>query len=334
MEPPPLSVVRRERRMEAGMADWPELTEARDRPTIVALHLFSQVVGKVPTALLPWRNHGWHLTLHVTPRGLRTEPVYLESAALELAFDLVDHRLAIANSAGGTAEVPLEETSVAGFHSAVLTALGRMGHPVHISDAPNEVDPAVPFPDDTEMRPYDRDSADRLRRALLAADRVFRLFRSRFLGKVSPVHFFWGSFDLAVTRFSGRRAPLHPGGIPNLPDDVTREAYSHEVSSAGFWPGGAGGPGGPFFYSYAYPSPEGFADAKVGPEGARYDKDLGEFILPYEAVRASADPDATVLAFLQSSYEAAADLARWGRAELECAQGRPGIPRKVQPRNG
>jgi hypothetical protein len=307
---------------------WPELSTARDRPTIVALHLFSQVAGKVPTAVLPWRNHGWHLTLHVTPRGLRTEPVHAEAGTFALAFDLVDH-LFMFEDANGRRELPLGSMSVADFYAAAMAMLGEAGYRVSIHPAPNEVDPALPFAEDREIRAYDPDSARRLHRALLSADRLFRLFRSSFLGKVSPVHFFWGSFDLAVTRFSGRRAPPHPGGIPNLPDEVTREAYSHEVSSAGFWPGGAGGPGGPFFYAYAYPTPDGFGEAKVAPAAARFDAALGEFVLDYDAVRGAADPDAALLAFLDSTYEAAANLGKWDRAALECARGVPGLPREV-----
>jgi hypothetical protein len=309
-------------------AGWPLLSAARDRPTIVALHLFSQVAGKVPTALLPWRNHGWHLTLHVTPRGLVTEPVHAPAGTFTLAFDLVGHEF-ILESAAGRRALPLGPMAVADFHGDVMAMLAEAGHAVRIHPVPNEIDPAIPFAQDREMRVYDQDSATRLHKALLAADRVFRLFRSGFLGKVSPVHFFWGSFDLAVTRFSGRPAPRHPGGIPNLPDEITREAYSHEVSSAGFWPGGAGGEGGPFFYSYAYPTPAGFADAPVRPEAARFDAVLGEFLLDYEAVRAAPDPDAALLAFLESTYAAAADLAGWDRSALECALGRPGVPRAV-----
>jgi len=307
---------------------WPELTPERDRPTIVALHLFSQVAGKVPTALLPWRNHGWHLTLHVTPRGLRTEPIHAEAGTFALAFDLVDH-LFVFEDGRGIRTLPLRPMSVADFHAAALAMLSEAGHAVRIHPSPNEIDPAVPFAADIKERVYDPDSARRLHGALLAADRVFRLFRSSFLGKVSPVHFFWGSFDLAVTRFSGRPAPPHPGGIPNLPDAVTREAYSHEVSSAGFWPGGAGAPGGPFFYSYAYPPPAGFGAAKVAPEAARFDAALGEFVLDYDAVRTAADPDSALLAFLDSTYRAAADLGNWDRAALECARGVPGLPRQV-----
>jgi hypothetical protein len=308
---------------------WPELSQARDGPTIAALHLFSQVVGKVPTALLPWRNHGWHLTLHVTPRGLTTEPVHAEAGSFTLAFDLVDHAFILEDGKGRRA-LPLRPMAVADFHAAVTAMLDEAGYSVRISPTPNEIDPAVPFAEDRAPRAYDPDSARRLHSALLSTDRIFRLFRSSFLGKVSPVHFFWGSFDLAVTRFSGRAAPPHPGGIPHLPDAVTREAYSHQVSSAGFWPGGAGAEGGPFFYAYAWPSPEGFADTAVAPGAARFDPALGEFILDYEAVRTAGDPDAALLAFLQSTYEAAADLGRWDRAALECAIGRPGVPRAVR----
>lgn len=312
--------------------EWPELSEAGDGPTVAALHLFSQIAGKVAVALLPWRNHGWHATLHLHPRGLRTERLHDATGAFELGFDLVDHHFTLEDEAG-LRRLPLEPMSVADFHEAALTMLAEAGHEVRIHGAPNEVDPAIPFRDDAARRDYDRDSAGRLLAALLEADRLLRLFRSAFLGKVSPVHFFWGSFDLAVTRFSGRPAPPHPGGIPNLPDAITREAYSHEVSSAGFWPGGANG-GAPIFYSYAYPSPDAFAAARVRPGAARWDEALGEFVLDYDAVRTAADPDAALLAFLESTYEAAADLARWDRAALECPLGVPGMPRPLQPTNG
>jgi hypothetical protein len=315
----------------AGMANhlWPELTAARDRPTIVALHLFSQVAGKVPTALLPWRNHGWHVTLHVTPRGLRTEILHAPDGAFTLAFDLVDHLFAL-ESAAARMTVPLQSMPVADFHGIVMAMLERAGHHVRIHAAPNEIEPAIPFAEDKEVRAYDPDSAARLHRALVQADRVLRLFRSGFLGKVSPVHFFWGGFDLAVTRFSGRPAPLHPGGIPNMPDEITREAYSHEVSSAGFWPGSAAGESEPFFYSYAYPAPDGFAEAKVAPAAARFGGDFGEFVLDYQAMRSAEDPDAALMAFLQSTYEAAANLGGWDRSALECAFGEPGVPRAIE----
>jgi hypothetical protein len=303
---------------------WPPLSEARDGPTIAALHLYSQILGKAAVALLPWRNHGWHVTLRVHPRGLRTEPLYGSGGPFELGLDLAGHEAVFADSAG-SGRFPLRPMSVAGFHGDLMALLAEAGHEVRIHKAPNELDPAISFAEDDEPRAYDPDSASRLLGALLDADRVFRLFRSSFLGKASPVHFFWGSFDLAVTRFSGRPAPLHPGGIPNLPDSVTREAYSHEVSSAGFWPGGAGGGGDPFFYSYAYPSPEGFAKAAVRPEAARFDEALGEFVLPYAKLRSDSD----LLAFLESTYAAAADLARWDRAALDCEPGIAGVPRPL-----
>jgi len=312
--------------------NWPELSEARDGPTIATLHLFSQIAGKVAIALLPWRNHSWHATLHLHPRGFRTEPLHGPAGTFELGFDLVDHVFTIADRAG-VRTLPLAVLCVAAFHEGALALLAGTGHEVGIHNAPNEVDPAILFRADDRPRAYDPDSAGRLLGALLEADRVLRLFRSSFLGKASPVHFFWGSFDLAVTRFSGRPAPLHPGGIPNLPDDVTREAYSHEVSSAGFWPGGAGG-GAPIFYSYAYPSPSGFSEAKVSPGLARWDPDLGEFVLDYDAVRTAADPDGALIAFLQSTYGAAANMAKWDRAALDCAIGRPHVPRRLHPTNG
>ncbi len=266
------------------------------------------------------------------PRGFRTEPLHGGGGTFELGFDLVDHRFSLSD-AKGSRTLPLRPTSVADFYGGVMAMMAEAGHPVRIHQAPNEVEPATPFADDRQERAYEPDSARRLLGALLEADRVLRLFRSSFLGKASPVHFFWGSFDLAVTRFSGRPAPLHPGGIPNLPDAITREAYSHEVSSAGFWPGGANG-GAPLFYSYAYPAPEGFATAGVKPAAARYDESLGEFVLDYEAVRDAGDPDAALLSFLESTYAAAADLGGWGRPALDCPLGRPGVPRPLQPMKG
>jgi hypothetical protein len=321
--------------MSDERTDWPEISEAADGPTIAALHLFSQVAGKVATALVPWRNHGWHVTFHMSPRGMRSEPIHAGHGTFELGFDLIGHRFTLEDSAGTRRELRLEPMSVAAFYEAAMAMLAESGHPVAIDRRPNEIEPAIAFAEDRDIRTYDCDSAGRLLRALISADRVLQLFRSGFLGKVSPVHFFWGGFDMAVTRFSGRQAPLHPGGIPNLPDEITREAYSHEVSSAGFWPGGAGG-GEAFFYSYAYPAPDGFAAARIEPEAARYDMGLGEFILDYSAVRAAGDPDRMLLAFLQSSYSAAADLGKWDRKALDCELGKPGVPRPLDhpPRNG
>jgi hypothetical protein len=313
--------------MSNAATEWPELNQTQDGATIAALHLFSQVVGKAAVALLPWRNHGWHLTLHLHPRGLRTELLYGSAGVFELGLDLVAHQFTLTDHSG-LRTFPLAAMSVADFFGGAMALLSEAGHVVQIAPFPNEVSPSIAFRDDTVLRSYEPDSALRLLRALLAADRVLRLFRSSFLGKASPVHFFWGSFDLAVTRFSGQAAPRHPGGVPNLPDTVTREAYSHEVSSAGFWPGGAMG-GAPMFYSYAYPSPDGFAMAKVEPDAARWDSALGEFVLDYDGVRLARDPTATLLAFLASTYSAAADLAHWDRAALECGIGQRRVPRSV-----
>jgi hypothetical protein len=294
------------------MITWPELSAERDRPTIVALHLFSQVVGKVPTALLPWRNHGWHLTLHVTPRGLRTEPIHAPGGTFALAFDLADHEL-VYESATARMSVPLQPMPVADFHHVVMEMIASAGHEIRIHAAPNEVDPAIPFAEDREVRIYDRDSVRRLHGALVQADRVFRLFRSSFLGKVSPVHFFWGSFDLAVTRFSGRRAPAREGA-----DAMTREAYSHEVSSVGFWPGDGDRLKVASFYSYAAPEPQGFRDAIVRPPATHYNEPLGGFYLHYDDdFRTAATPEQTLLEFCRSTYEPAAALGKWDRAALE-----------------
>jgi len=307
------------RAMGEPRSAWPPLSADRDGATIATLHLFSQVIGKVPTAVLPWRNHGWHLTLHLGPRGLRTEPIHAAAGTFELGLDLIDGEVAL-EQAGERRSLLLVGTSVAAFYQDVKAMLAQAGHDFSLDGATNEIDPAIRFEEDVAPRDYDPDSARRLLGGLLSADRVFRLFRSGFVGKVSPVHFFWGSFDLAVTRFSGRPAPRHPGGIPHLPDAVTREAYSHEVSSAGFWPGGAV-EAEPIFYSYAYPEPEGFR-AQAVPHG-RFDEALGEFVLPYAEVRASADPARTLAAFLQSTYAAAAELANWDRAALERSPNAP-----------
>jgi hypothetical protein len=310
-----------------GMA-WPELSADRDGGTIATLHLVSQMLGKAAVALVQWRNHSWHATLHLQPRGMRTEPLHAPEGPFELGLDLVDGAIVFADAAGER-RVSLEPQPVAETYADLTAMLRAAGREVRLHPAPNEIDPAIPFAQDDRPREYESASARRLLGALLEADRVLRLFRSSFLGKASPVHFFWGSFDLAVTRFSGRRAPLHPGGIPHLPDAITREAYSHEVSSAGFWPGGAGMAAGPFFYSYAYPSPAGFAVARVEPADARFDPGLGEFVLDYEAVRSARDPDSALLDFLTSTYRAAAELAGWDRAALECAIGEARVPRQA-----
>jgi hypothetical protein len=283
----------------------------------------------VRLARVPWVNHSWHATLYVTARGFTTSIIPHDEQSFQIDLDFLDHALIIQTSDGDERRMVLTSRSVADFHAELLEALAQLGVPVHIHESPNELPDAIPFAEDRDHATYDPEYAQRFWRVLLQVDRVFQQFRTRYLGKVSPVHLFWGSFDLAVTRFSGRTAPLHPGGMPHLPDDVTREAYSHEVSSAGFWPGG--GIGYPAFYSYAYPTPEGFAAAPVRPEAAFFHADLGEFVLPYDAVRTSDAPDETLLEFLQTTYEAAADAGRWDRDLLECEPGMPRVPRAVAP---
>jgi hypothetical protein len=295
---------------------WPALPYEAWKDTCTTLHLWTQIVGKIRLAQTPWTNHSWHVTLYVTPRGLTTSSVPYGGRAFRIDFDFIDHALLIQTSDGAARRLALEPQSVADFHDRLLAALAEVGIRVRIHGQPNEVADPIPFRQDHEHAAYDADYAQRFWRVLLQVDRVLKQFRTRFLGKVSPVHFFWGSFDHAVTRFSGRRAPPHPGGIPNLPDAVTREAYSHEVSSAGFWPGG-GAIDYPAFYSYAYPAPAGFAAAPVSPQAAFFHEQLGEFILPYDAVRTAPAPDALLLDFLQATYEAAANRANWDRAALE-----------------
>ena len=315
------------------MDDWPKLPWTPWADTGRALHLWTQVLGKYRLAHTPWTNHSWHATLYVVPRGLTTGPVPDAGGTVSLTLDLHDHRLVAECSSGAREGFALEPMSVAAFTDAARAAVEALGGTFAIHGRPNELPDPVPFAEDTDGRPYDADAVRRFHDALVGVDRVFSRFRTGFLGKVSPSHLFWGSFDLAVTRFSGRIAPPHPGGMPHLPDEVTREAYSHEVSSAGFWPGNGmpEGAGEPMFYAYAYPTPEGFAETPVRPEAARWDEALGEFLLPYEAVRASADPDAALTAFLQSTYEAAANAAGWDRDALECEIGRPGVVRPYDP---
>lgn len=308
-------------------AQWPRLDYAGWRDTAATLQLWTQIVGKVRLALTPWLNHGWQVPLYVSARGLATSPIPAGAQAIDMEFDFVDHRLVCRASGGGLETVPLGPKTVAQFYGEVMAAMAALGVAVAIYATPNEVADPIPFGQDDTHASYDADAAWRFWQALVRVDRVFKLFRSGFIGKASPVHLFWGSFDLAVTRFSGRKAPPHPGGVPGLPDRVTREAYSHEVSSAGFWPGNDAYPHAAF-YSYAYPEPPGFRDRPM-PEGAAFDQGLGEFILPYDRVRCAPQPEAVLLDFLQASYAAAADCGGWDRAALECAFGRPGIPRPV-----
>jgi hypothetical protein len=308
--------------------DWPELPTAAWRDTYATVHLWTQIVGKIRLTKSPWLNHSWHVTLYVTPRGLSTSPIPDGTRTFQIDFDFIDHALHIATSDGAHRQFALGGHSVAGFYADTLAALAELGIAVAIDEMPNELPDPVRFSLDTAHASYDPDAVRRLLQILVNCDRVFKQFRTGFLGKASPVHFFWGSFDLAVTRFSGRLAPRHPGGVPNLPDSVACEAYSHEVSSAGFWPG-SGAIDYPAFYSYAYPAPAGFSTAKIKPVAAFFSEALGEFVLPYDAVRTATDPDQALLDFLQSTYEAAAVAAKWDRDALECDQGRPRVVRQV-----
>ena len=307
---------------------WPELPTAAWRETYETLHLWTQIVGKVRLARTPWLNHSWHVALYVTARGLTTSPIPDGVRTFQIDFDLIDHILRISTSDGARRQLALAGQSVASFYSAVMADLTELGIDITIDEMPNELPEPIRFSQDNRHASYDPAAVRRFFQMLANTDRVFKQFRTAFLGKASPVHFFWGSFDLAVTRFSGRRAPRHPGGVPHLPDDVACEAYSHEVSSAGFWPGG-GAIDYPAFYSYAYPEPAGFRATKVRPEAAFFSEALGEFILPYDAVRLAAQPDQALLEFLQSTYEAAANAAKWDRAALECAPGQPGVVRQI-----
>jgi hypothetical protein len=298
---------------------WPDLPLDAWSETCATLHMWFQIVGKIRLKQSRWVNHSWHAALYVTARGLTTSLIPHDSRNFQIDFDFVDHRLTIQTGDGGSAGFALEPQSVADFYKHLTEEMRKLGLDVSISPKPNEVVDPISFEQDEIHRAYDGEYAKRFWRILMQADRVFKIFRARFIGKCSPVHFFWGSPDLAVTRFSGRSAPEHPGGIPNLPDWVTREAYSHEVSSCGFWYGGRTTPY-PVFYSYAYPEPAGFSSAPVSPREAFYSNDLHEFILPYEAVRKSTSPDDMLLGFLQSTYEAAANLADWDRKSLECVR--------------
>lgn len=295
---------------------WPRLPVDEWTDTLEALHLFTQVVGKIRMGCGPWINHSWGVPLYVQTEGLGTGLVPYGSAGFSITFDLTAPEVRVATTRGDSRTVPLAPTTVADFYDRVLGAMADLDMPVTIFPVPSEIPDATPLDRDTAPRPFDPDHARALWQALLQANRVFTDFRAAFIGKVSPVHFFWGSFDLAVTRFSGRPAPPHPGGMPNFPDDVAREAYSHEVSSLGFWPGNRDAPT-PIFYAYAYPTPEGYAEAVVEPDDAFWLEQLGEFALPYDVVRTAEDPDDALLSFAQSTYAAAADLAGWNRTALE-----------------
>lgn len=297
---------------------WPPLDYAADRGTIETLHLLLQLIGKLPLRLHPWINHGWHVALRITPRGAITRSLPAGERHFTAELDFLDGAIRVECENGARERLPVAGKTIAAVHRELSALLAGLGLPAPLHGAPNEMPDPVPFAEDERPREWDADVARRLHAAFLCADRNFNAFRSLYRGKSSPSHLFWGSFDLAVTRFSGRRAPEHPGGIPNLPDRITRDAYSHEVSSCGFWPG-SGAIAYPAYYSYAYPEPAGFAAAPVRPEQAFYSPEFREYILPYEAVRNAPDPDATLLAFLQSTYEAAADRGKWNRQELERA---------------
>ena len=300
------------------MSDWPDLDPATDSPTFALLHLASQMLGKLRVAHASWENHGWHATLHPVAEGLAIAPTAAGGATFTLTLDLCRHAIVLHVADGEVDVLPLDLGSVAALHHALVTMLDAHRLPSNFHDRPNEIADAVRFSDDHAPRAYSEASASRLHAALTRVEPVFDRFRAGFRGKVSPVHFFWGSFDLAVTRFSGRTAPPHPGGIPGLPDRITREAYSHEESSAGIWLGGVT-PVAPMFYSYAYPEPLHFREGEIAPDAAAFDATLGEYVLPYATVRAASDPVAMLGDFLQSTYDRAADLAHWDRAALERA---------------
>jgi len=299
----------------ASNSAWPALPLDAWADTYATLHMLTQIVGKMRLALAPMQNHWWQVALYVTERGLTTSPMPYGERSVTVDFDFIGHEVSVRTSEGGSRSIPLIQRSVRDFYSEYLKVLRSLDLSVPIMGVPVEVEVAIPFAEDTQHASYDPEAANRWWRVLVQADRVLKRFRGQFEGKSSPVHFFWGSFDLAATRFSGRRAPLHPGGAPNCPDYVMHEAYSRECSSCGFWPGG--GTQEAAFYAYAYPEPDGYGARTVRPDAAYYDTSLREFILPYDALRDADSPDDVLLAFLQSTYEAAADLAEWDRASLE-----------------
>ncbi|MBC5775200.1 hypothetical protein H8S95_14065 [Pontibacter sp. KCTC 32443] len=296
---------------------WPELNYHTSKDTLETLHLWTQIIGKIKLQMQPWVNHSWHVTLSVSPTGLTTGDLSHQGVHFQVDLNLVQHQLSIKTNAGQKRSFALFNMPVAEFYKKVMHALADLGIDVHIYKVPCELENPIPFDEDQTHKTYDPAQATALHQALLKAQEVLQQFRAKFRGKCSPVHFFWGSFDLAVSRFSGRTAPKHPGGVPNLPDWVAQEAYSHEVYSCGFWPGSEALPEAAF-YAYIYPEPDGYRAAEIEPAEAYFHETLGEFILPYEAVRKADDPEAVLLSFLESSYEAAANLAKWDRQALEC----------------
>jgi hypothetical protein len=310
-------------------AAWPELPYAAWKDTCATLQLWTQIAGKIRLVRMPWLNHSWHVVLYVTSRGLSTSAIPYGERSFEINFDFLDHVLHVSTSDGGQEGIGLYPRTVADFYANVMRSLFELGIDIRINELPNEIPNAIPFSEDQVHASYDRDFAQRFWRVLLQSTRVLERFRTSFIGKCSPVHFFWGSFDLAVTRFSGRRAPKFEGAgsVPNMPAVVTYDAYSHECCSAGFWPGGEGSDAA--YYCYASPAPKGFDAAQVRPVQTFWNRDLGQYNLAYEAVRTANDPEATLMEFLTSTYEAAASLGKWDRAALECPIGEPGIPRQV-----
>jgi hypothetical protein len=304
--------------MTPSAGAWPQLPSDSWHDTLETFHRWTQIVGKIRMAQAAWLNHSWGVPLYVTSRGLSTSLVPHGTDGFELEFDVLGGELTLSTTTGERRSVALKPRSVADFHGAVMEAMESVKMPVKIRPVPTEIPDATPFAEDTAHASYDADQVRALWKALVQANRVMGDFRAGFRGKASPVHFFWGSFDLAVTRFSGRTAPPHGGGLPNFPLDVAQEAYSHEVSSVGFWPGNREAPT-PVFYAYAYPTPEGYKDAKVSPEQAMWLDELGEFVLPYDAVAKAGDPDAALMSFFESTHAAAADLAGWDRPALECS---------------
>lgn len=310
---------------------WPDLTYEAWAPTLATLHRWTQVVGKIRLERTPWINHSWHVPLYVTARGMGTSAIRADDRLFEMDFDFHRHTLDVVVSDGRSASIALRPRTVADFYSEVMDRLDGLGLATRIHTLPSEIPDGTPFEKDVEHSAYDAEAVHRFWTGLTSVYGVFQRFRARFVGKSSPVHFFWGSFDLAVTRFSGRPAPEHPAGIPAMPDWVAREAYSHEVSSLGFWPGGEAHPEA-IFYSYAYPTPESMPSAPVRPEAALWSGDLGEFVLPWKAVAESSDPEATLLAFAQDTYDAAADGAGWDRTSLEWPdRGEGPVPTRSQP---
>ncbi|WP_372636935.1 DUF5996 family protein [Fodinibius sp.] len=296
---------------------WPELPALADwQETLEVVHLWSQIVGKIRLKNMPWINHCWHVPLYVSARGLSTSLIPHASGSFEIEFNFIYHRLDIRKIDGKKASFTLDSMSVADFYDKTLDNLKQLNLETEIYPMPVELpDPIVPFPENTQQAPYDAEAVHQFWKTLTHVQRVFTQFRSNFMGKVSPVHFFWGAFDLAVTRFSGRTAPKHPGGVPNCPDWVMEKSYSHELSSAGFWPGT--GFGEAAFYSYAYPEPEGYRDSVIKPQDALYNEDLGDYLLPYQAVKNASNPDETLLDFLQTTYKAEAVNGKWDREALE-----------------